>query len=436
MTSHNNSELSTSLPFRLLNLPSGAKLTLKATKTKKASEINIKIQFINSPFEKNAVVKKVGSQLTLEQLVQEIEKDILSPILSTSKNLKFQGMTKVVTQEDFGNVTLAQFGAENNASIRLIFEMSNKVAKPAIKPTDEAAFTHEKAKEPEKERNVSSTILEEKPTQDVPDIEAQDNTAQDKQDTPVALKPDDDDVNAMEVDEPQQQSQNKAAATEEIQKHLYVYKAPEKPIETYEPQEEDYDLTVSHARQYQSILSQRAHESYKSKRLRQEANKKKITNIEIRIRFPDESSLQVNFTPLETNKDLYNLVASTLVDTSSFVLSIPYPLKDISNDETKLTESFESRNLLLFKSDKTSGPFLKDEYLDKAKDLKEAEDVKLDLERQLMKDDNDEDNIDGSKIQNGQIPKKTESSSFKSKTPASEQKEGSKVPKWLKLGKK
>ncbi|CAM9023166.1 unnamed protein product [Wickerhamomyces anomalus] len=394
-------ELSTSLPFRLLNLPSGAKLTLKATKTKKASEINIKVQFINSPFEKNAVVKKVGSQLTLEQLVQEIEKDILSPILSTSKNLKFQGLTKVVTQEDFGNVTLAQFGAENNASIRLIFEVSNKVTKPEIKPTDEAAFTHEKAKEPEKERNVSSTILEEKPMQDVPDIEAQDITAQDKQDTPVALEPDDDDddddddVNAMEVDEPQQQSQNKGAATGEIQKHLYVYKAPEKPIETYEPQEEDYDLTVSHARQYQSILSQRAHESYKSKRLRQEANKKKITNIEIRIRFPDESSLQVNFTPLETNKDLYNLVASTLVDTSSF-----------------------------------------DEYLDKAKDLKEAEDVKLDLERQLMKDDNDEDNINGSKIQNGQLPKKTESSSFKSKTPASEQKEGSKVPKWLKLGKK
>ena len=53
-----------------------------------------------------------------------------------------------------------------------------------------------------------------------------------------------------------------------------------------------------------------------------------------------------------------------------------------------------------------------------------------------LKDDNDEDNINGSKIQNGQLPKKTESSSFKSKTPASEQKEGSKVPKWLKLGKK
>lgn len=435
------------MPFRLLNLPSGAKLVLKTTKTKKAAEINVKIQFINSPFEKTSVVKAIGNQSTLEDLVKEIEKDLLSPILGTSKNLKFQGMTKVVTQEEFANVTLAHFGVGNNESIRLIFESSNIVRNSPAEPkkespvptqgdepiTEDQIESENTQEEPlpfqrSSSQNNSSIIVEDREEPEVPKLESNDKYVEE----PYEPK----DIKQHPAQLQEHSFSQAPIAPEEPEKHVYVYRPPEKPIVTYEPDEEEYDLTVSHARQYQSILSQRAHESYKTKRLRQEANKKRITNIEIRIRFPDDSSIQVNFNPEETNKDLYNLVSDTLVDPSIFVLSIPYPAKDISNDDTKLTDSFESRNLVLFKTKhNSSGPYLKDEYLNNARDLKEAEDVKLDLERQYMKDDIKEDLAHRSEIQNGQLPKKKDYS-VHSDTSSSELKDGKKVPKWLKLGKK
>lgn len=412
-------------------MPSGAKLTLKATKARKAVDINIKIQFINSPFQQNSIVKKINNQATLEHLVQEIEKDIDASILDGSNKVKLQGLTRVANQAEFSTITLAQFGVENNVSIRLVFEATNKVERIPVKriPTEE--------KETEKTDQDSMVVdateespleqeLNEQKTLDIEDTQ-EDKELEDAKEL--------EHVYPQEVPqtEPIQQEAPPKPVEEKVEKHVYVYKAPETPIQTYQPEDADYDVTVSHARQYQSILSQRAHESYKSKRLRQEANKKHITNIEVRIRFPDDSNLQVNFTPQETNKDLYNLVSDTLVDNTSFRLSIPYPVKDIANDDTKLTANFESRNLLLFKSEKTSGPYLKSEYLQKAKDLNEAEDVKLDLERHNMKDEQ-EDDLDDSKIQNGVLPKKKDSTARPNSS--SVDKNGKKVPNWLKFGKK
>lgn len=409
-------------------MPSGAKLTLKATKAKRAEDINIKIQFINSPFEKSSIVKKLNNQDTLLQLVQDIEKEFNASILSGTNKVKIQGLTRVANQSEFGNITLAQFGVENNASIRLVFESSNKV-EPV--PVPSAPPKSEKTESPKK-HEITHESLEKSPN-------PTDETIKVKKDSDGDEILEDSKKEIPDLQEKSSQSNDIKQDTlpepteERVAKHVYVYKAPEAPIQTYEPEEADYDLTVSHARQYQSILSQRAHESYKSKRLRQEANKKHITNIEIRIRFPDDSNLQVNFTPQETNKDLYNLVASTLVDNPSFRLTIPYPLKEILNDDTKLTANFESRNLLLFKSEKNSGPYLKNEYLQKAKDLNEAEDVKLDLERHKMKDDQEEQE-DHSKIQNGVLPRKKDTTKVASSTSAD--KDGKKVPKWLKFGKK
>jgi len=416
-------------------------LILKATKTKKVADITIKIQFINSPFDKNAVVKKVNNQLTLEDLVKEIEKEFGESVLQSSKKLKFQGLTRAVTQEEFNKVTLAQFGVENNGSIRLIFEITNQIEtkkeNTTLKSESKSESSVSMKKESSTELNDDSQIKQEdvvdSKVEPIPERKTSNESSSEK------AKSSDFKEDKMEIDEPEQQttsqSQSKKEPTsEKVEKHVYVYKAPEVPVKTDEPEEEEYELTVSHARQYQNILSQRAHESYKTKRLRQEANKKKITNIEIRIRFPDDNHLQINFNPNEKNKDLYNLVSTTLVNQSSFILSVPYPPKDIINDDTKLIENFESRNLLLFKSEQSTGPFLKDEYLKKAKDFKEAEDVKLELERQDKKQEVEEDATNDSQIQNGVLPKKKETN-FGSKS-SSTDKEVKKVPKWLKLGKK
>lgn len=408
---HNDTELSKSLPFRLLNLPAGAKLYLKPSKSVAQSEVNIKIQFINFDFQPSSVVKKFNNQFTIKEAMELLEKELNVVILS-NESLKFQTITKVAEKDQI-DLTLAQLGVENNGIIRV--SLPNKViSKPATPKS-----TLQKA-----ENIIKHVIKHEKPVKDEghilePKIQYKEAVREKpvKEEEKEVIAKETKDIDMIDVE------------PEEIPQHVYVYKPSSSPLPEIQVDESLYEVTVSHARQYQSMLSQKAHETAKERKLR-EANKKPISNIEVRIRFPDNTNLQVNFKPEETNIDLYNFVKNTLVkENEEFQLHIPYPPKNLANDSTKLITNLESRNLLLFQSGRKTGSFLKPEYLLKAQDLKEAEDVKLDLNRHLLSDDlvlpTD------SNIHNGVLPKRKEA-----KIPSTTESSGKKLPKWLKLGKK
>ncbi|CCH41196.1 Tether containing UBX domain for GLUT4 [Wickerhamomyces ciferrii] len=437
----------------LLNLPPGAKLNLQLSKTKKNVDITIKIQFINSPFEKTSIVQNINNQKTLDELIDQIQSSAGLDIYGSKKTLKFQSISKIINQDDFNKTSLASFGAENNASIRLVFENTNKVTPTVTKPNQQPIPKVETKSEPKSSSKESSKPIEQPKPTSIPEVQKPVEPVKYEElkpletneissvSNPFPTPTQDSDVeikDAYPTPTPIQQEASKSNTPEPIPKHIYVYKPSESPLPQQEPDDEEYDLTVSHARQYQQILSQKANESYKTKRLRQEskeANKKKITNIEIRIKFPDESNLQVNFTPQETNSDLYKIVGDTLINNDEFSLHIPYPPALIENNSQKLLVNFQSRNLLLFKTKlQKSGPYLKPEYLAKAKSLKEAEEIKLEIERKNSKNEQDE-SIDSSKISNGVLPK-SKTFGFGNSSKNSNSEKDKKVPKWFKFGKK
>jgi hypothetical protein len=432
------------LPFRLLNLPAGAKLEIKPSKSRTPSQITIKIQFVNSPFAEPSVVKKLSNLITLREVIESLESQ-LGPILNQGHVLKFQTFTKSVGEDDL-DLKLLQIGVENNGVLRISFSKP-VVAAEAMKVERKADAENQEAgqREPPKEPVLESlgvnppTVqpLAEEEIKLSPEEEAYkdilvqqikehfaQSQAQGQAQEETSHEEETPDTDPMDVDGEPVKAKLVETETKEVPKHIYVYKPSSAPMPIDEPDESAYEVTVSHARQYQNMLSSYAHDSEKKKRLRKEASKRRVTNIEVRVRFPDQSILQANFKPTETNRDLYGLVKNALLTDEDFELYIPYPQSIIKNNDDILTTQLDTRNLLLYRSERKTGIFLKQEYLQQAKDIQEAEEVKLDRSVLLETEEREDDG----KIHNGILPKKSHS------TPSSEL--GKKIPRWLKLGKK
>jgi hypothetical protein len=437
--SHKDTELSISLPFRLLNLPAGAKLEIKRSKSRTPSQITIKIQFINSPFAEPSVVKKLSNSITLRELIESLESQF-GPILNQGHVLKIQTFTKSVGEDDL-DLKLLQIGVENNGVLRVRFSKPVMAAEameverkfdaetqeagqqePPKGPIAESLEANPPTVQPLAEEEIKLS-LEEEAYKNILVQQIKEHFAQAQAEEETSHEEETPDTDPMDVEAEPVNAKLVETEPEEVPKHIYVYKPSSAPVPIDEPDESAYEVTVSHARQYQNMLSSYAHDSEKKKRLRKEASKRRLTNIEVRVRFPDQSILQANFKPTETNRDLYGLVKNALFADEEFELCIPYPQGIIKNNDDILTTQLETRNLLLYRSERKTGIFLKQEYLQQAKDIQEAEEVKLDrfsLEIEEREDDG--------KIHNGILPKKSHSSTSS--------KLGKKVPRWLKLGKK
>ncbi|ONH68310.1 UBX domain-containing protein 4 [Cyberlindnera fabianii] len=455
---HNSTELPTSLPLRLQNLPAGVKLTLKPTQAKRSSEATIKIQFINAPsLSKSSVVKKVNTSITLRGLVNDLESEV-GKLLNTGLTIKFATFTKAVGEEALDS-TLAQIGVDNNGVLRISFTDPNTAKVQPEKPVETSTGKRENALK----NLIKKTVPIKTESNPAPAVEASASSSQTTtkdQPTPTKTHPLPSTATTSDVPEPQplptpevptqyttQTTENDkmdvdeptplpAASTstseptpslEEQPQHVYVFKPATAEIEHVNPDESEYDLTVSQARQYQDMLSRRANEPEKLRRLRLEQQKKALVNVECRIRFPDNSNVQVNFKPDDTCSQLYEFVKGVIArQGESFELVIPYPQQVLKDGDEKLRNYLGSRNLLLFKCDRKVGVFLKDEFLQQAKEITEAEELKLEREGYNAGEEKE----DESKIKGGVLPKKSNGKVFGS---GSSEK---KVPKWLKIGKK
>lgn len=357
------------------------------------------------------------SSVTLQELMNDIGG-------VDAAHLIFQTMTKKVGAEGLP-LTLDEMGVENNGVLRVIYSppvndtevtASKKASvKPKVETKSEPKLHPNAQPNAQPKPQPKEEIVQQPATKEVrlsPEEEAYKNILVQQIKSHFAQQQEQDSIMDVDTSPPPVIE----SPPKEIPKHVYVFNPPSEPLPMDEHEESTYEVSVSQARAYQNMLSKYAHPTKKSQPLHH-----KIVNVEIRIRFPDQSVLQTNFKPDELNSDLYTMVRSALVLDEPFDLVNPHPLITIKDNDEKLTKLFDSRTLLLFKSSKTTGPFLKDEFLSKAKDITQADEMDIDTQPVEKPDDG--------KIHNGVLPKKTHNTTSASS-------DGKKVPKWLKLGKK
>lgn len=356
--------------------------------------------------------------MTLGQLIEMLHTE-LGPILDAGYDLKFQTFTKTVGVECL-DLTLSQVGVENNGVLRISFNRPTVIEK---KQSGESSAMHVESSNKTVETDTTEETDKTEEIKLSPEEEAYKNVLVQQIKAHFAQVEDEAGDDEMDFDVPIDREKPMKEEPKEVPKHVYVFKASETPLEVDQPDEEVYELSVSHARQYQNMLSSYAHDSEKKRRIRKEAQKRRINNVEVRIRFPDQSFLQANFKPNETNADLYKFVSNSLArENVEFELSIPHPHEVLATSTQPLITQLDARNLLLFRSQiLVNGPFLKHDFLQQAKDMREAEEIKLDKEFNHVHAE------DTTQIG----PLKVNSPTTKSST----HNNGKKIPKWLKLGK-
>ncbi|KAI9670363.1 MAG: hypothetical protein M1817_004406 [Caeruleum heppii] len=179
------------------------------------------------------------------------------------------------------------------------------------------------------------------------------------------------------------------------QRPMVVFAPPTNPVPHAASQsfnDADYEPTVDHAKMHQSRLSLSA----RNKRLPSEAELKaaeastdqklaKIEEVEIKIRYPDQSQVVSKFSATDTAATLYEFVASTLENPqTAFFLTYVSPKgpKAVPKDgQTHVQKrligdlGFTGRMLLNFTWDQSAGtsaspgPVLKREYAAKATEI-------------------------------------------------------------------
>ncbi|KAF8422848.1 GLUT4 regulating protein TUG-domain-containing protein [Tirmania nivea] len=201
--------------------------------------------------------------------------------------------------------------------------------------------------------------------------------------------------------------------------------------------ESEYDLTIAQARKIQANLAA----SSRPQRLLSEAElaekereriekREKVSEIEIRVRFPDHMIIQAVFKGIDKAEDLYSFVRSTLrYPEEPFYLYIAPPVKRISpqGGTFALDLQFAHRTLVNFSWEQAASgkaitePALNDNYLRQAKAIKVD---KSQLEVAVVQGE-DEDEDKG---------KKREADRPGGSASGSGSRNGGKLPKWLKLG--
>ncbi|KAH3683234.1 hypothetical protein WICPIJ_005792 [Wickerhamomyces pijperi] len=405
---HQSTKLS-NLPIRLLNLPQGAKLTLKQSSVK-ASLIQIKINVLNNPQnETGSVVKKVLDSITLKDLIEELEKDLKFSIIGSSYKVKLQSMTGVLENNDssFGNFqdsTLKSFGLDNNSLLRLTFikQMSvesNSTKKETPKPVttqreeEDISSPGTKKYKQDLSTSTSSTPV---PTPDVINLEEPEATTQSESVSSYEENIKEDQVKTQsESDIVMVDAVDAAAEEEDIKDEvdIKVFKAGEHQVTAIETSDSVYDISIPQLKSYQQLLSKRAHESTRQAQLkRSQIQKSKIENLKtvnVRIKFPNLIFVDFNISSSKTQQDLYSYVSETFLTDKSikFELYTPHPFTLLDRNDNQLIQSFESRNLLLFQTNDPIASLIKQEYLQIVKDISETAAVKLELERQTLPDE-------------------------------------------------
>lgn len=361
------------LPWKLMNLPTGAKLELEPLIDDGGDKV-IKVR-IQAPGY-SSKVESVNINANLKDWLQQLSQSANWPI--QEPGVKLQLFNKTIPISELHDQTLKSLGVVESLSLRLMLPAQSS-------------------------STAGSSASRATPTEEPP--------ARSQKDTP----------REQESKETQQLHQ------------VSAYIPSEKTVASQlnvQQEDNDPELTVAHARMYrQMVLRQTGGlggpmvpRRVKEQQEAAAATKRKsVQQCVVRVRFPDRTHIEVAFKNDDTMSTIHQIVSNSLLDEQlQFRLYQSHPLVELPPSNQKLIEDlqFGSKTLLLFESN-GKGPFLKNSILNNAKDMADAQDVKLERSTEPESDEHAEQQ---------EIEKSIQRETKKS-TPG-------KYPKWLKLSKK
>lgn len=366
---HNEKPVELDLPWRLMNLPTGVKLELKPLIDDGGDKI-IKIR-IQAP-DYSSKVESVSVNANLKSFLQQLAQNANWPIQDPGAKLQF--FTKTIPISELNDQTLKSLGIMESLSIRLILPSSTTTDASASMP-----------------------------------IPAGTTPAREQEDT-----------------------HRKVESRKIHQLHqVSAYIPSEKTIASQlniQEENDDPELTVAHARRYQQMVLRQTGglggpmvpRRIKEQQEAAAARRKLVEECLVRVRFPDRTHIEVAFKNDDTMSTIYQIISSSLLNEQlQFKLYQSHPHVELPPSDQKLVEDLEfgSKTLLLFESN-GKGPFLKGSILKDAKDLADADDVKLDRSDKVETND------------------QAEKQDLEPAQPEPKKSTPGKYPKWLKLSKK
>ncbi|KAK0748240.1 GLUT4 regulating protein TUG-domain-containing protein [Apiosordaria backusii] len=394
-------------PFRTSGLGPGAKLEL-VQKSKSASVVSIALDISGKRY-----TKKLPNDMTLWQTLRQFESAESDLNLTGRGAPKDQNGGQLYHEAPVVNImgreysaledlnkTLSQCGINSGSMVlRLSFKLTEKTLFEAMssigqflkdvepdQPKTEEPKPAPVAEEPKTERNNAEVVEE---------PEAQSNTEPSIQPTETAApavtkeerNPPGD---PMDVDEPQSQPQPTSPPTEHIDRLLptSVFVAPTSTtpaaVNIQEP-DSAYEPTIAHAQLRQQQLLQKAQNT----RLKSDtelaaiaaeeaAKLAKVTKVEIKVRFPDQTSATWVATPEETGAWLYQAIRAMMAHPDQpFKLVIPGPRTHVEESGKKLISGYKLKGPQLFNLiwedgasvEARKGGFLKESVASQAREI-------------------------------------------------------------------
>ncbi|KAL2130982.1 hypothetical protein VTI74DRAFT_5704 [Chaetomium olivicolor] len=382
-------------PFRTSGLGPGAKLEL-VQKSKSASVVSIALDVSGQRY-----TKKLPSDMSLWQVMRQFESTEKGlnvtgrgvPIGTNSGQLYHEVPVVNIMGREYSAMedlqkTLSQCGISSGSIVlRVSFKLSERTLYEAM---------HEIAKylnevEPEQSKAggqeeltiapvVEQLQADEIPTEKAPDIQtpSQANTGAPASpalaETNILPEP-------MEVDGP-------STTTADPLQPTGVFSAPSSSTPAAARTHEDdsvYEPTIAHAQLRQHQLQQRSQNTrlksdaeLAAEAAEEAARLAKITKVEIKVRFPDQTSAVWTVTPDETGAFLYQAIRSVMAHPSQpFKLILPGPKTVIQEDDKKLIAGYRLKGRemlhLLWEdaagAEARKGPFLKGSVASKARDV-------------------------------------------------------------------
>ncbi|KAL8715643.1 MAG: hypothetical protein Q9225_006354, partial [Loekoesia sp. 1 TL-2023] len=342
---HNNKNLDLSNPIRLSGLSPGAKLELVLL-SRSPSVVSVALQLPEgdthgAPAER--LVEKYPSSTTLWMVLRNFEH------LAPHRNYTQRGKTKTDTGRggagrlyheapvlsimgreltSFTDLqkTLAQLGFNSGSVLlRLSFRVSETPLEEAMEQIEQY-FKSVQSSEKAGAHATSMTTSEVVPDTVAPIIPNEDSVAKSP---PEPMSPTHEDTVPNDIPSTQQETSNSLSdgsppptTTGPGQRPVTVYRPPSSSTPRAAQQvfnEADYEPTIRHAKQHQARLQNEGRNKtlLSDKELAEKENAKaqklaEIKEVEIRIRFPEQSMINQTFSNLDTARSLYDFAKGSL----------------------------------------------------------------------------------------------------------------------------
>lgn len=378
------------LPWRLLNYTANSKFDLvegTSVANKKNDRAGQKIKIRFQVAGKGTVVKEIANNEPLSVVINELATE--QQWASAIDDVSVQFFSKTIKSTDFNFTTLRSLAIESPSNIKIILGYADKV--------NEVSSVHDKSKVDDQDIKAESAVASIKDTEDNVVNESHEYKLPELHQPTVYLPP--------ETSISQRMNDNE------------------------ELNEEDYELTVDHAKLYQNIVAKQAGSlggPLMTRRMREEqearlrSNLKKITQCFIRIRFPDLTQMEIVFKADDTVDTVYEVVGK-MVTVKHFGLYQTHPHKKIDPSDLKLVDDlqFGTKTILLFESEHSpsQGRFIDEDIFKSAKNITDS----------IERPNQEHKELDGKTLE--EVSRDNRKLNYT-------REKSNKIPKWLKLSKK